>query len=257
MVAREELIKYIDECFGSEFRAKAKRKDGYVNGVQIKGAANVKRVALGVSVSLEFLKKCRKFGADFVIVHHGIGLEGLDHYINPVLKERFRELIEGDMSLLAFHYMLDAHPEFGNNAQILKKAGAEIVSPFWDEWGFVGDFPKAVPLESVIKKLSGVFGSKPAVFRHGPKTIKRIGVVSGGGAPKISDMGEFIESGIGLYVTGEAKESIPAIAKEIGINYAAFGHYNTEKFGVMALGELIKEKYLEIEVRFVDVPCDL
>ncbi|MFA6450731.1 MAG: Nif3-like dinuclear metal center hexameric protein [bacterium] len=257
MANRDELIKYINECFGCEFRAKAKRIDSYVNGVQIKGSAEVKKVALGVSVSLEFLKRCRKYGADFIIAHHGMGLDGLDHYVNSVLKERFRELIDGEMSLLGFHYMLDAHPEFGNNAQIMKKAGAAIVSPFLDEWGYIGEFPKALPLESVIRKLSGVFNSKPILFSNGPKQIKRIGVVSGGGAPKITDMGEFIESGIELYVTGEAKEGTPGLAKEIKINYAAFGHYNTEKFGVMALGDLIKEKYPEIEVRFVDVPCDL
>ncbi len=257
MVNRDELITFIDDCFGRDFRAKAKRKDNYVNGVQIRGRADVKKVALGVSASLDFLKLCRKSGAGLVIIHHGIGLDGLDHHISPLLKNRLRELIDGDMTLLAFHYMLDAHPVFGNNAQIIEKAGARIVAPFHDEWGFVGEFPAPLPLDSVISRLSGVFGSKPVLFRNGPKRVRRIGTVSGGGAPRMSNIAEIIDSGVDLYVTGEAKEEIPAISKEIKINYAAFGHYNTEKFGVSALGDLIKKQYPALDVRFIDVPCAL
>jgi putative NIF3 family GTP cyclohydrolase 1 type 2 len=161
------------------------------------------------------------------------------------------------MTLLAFHYMLDAHPEFGNNAQIIKKIGAEIVGTFYDEWGFIGEFPEGLPLEKVLKKLSGIFKSKPAVYRNGKKVIKRVGVVSGGAAPRISQAGKIIDSGIDLYVTGETKEGVPEMIREMEINFAAFGHYNSEKLGVIALGELIKESYPEIDVRFVDVPCDL
>jgi putative NIF3 family GTP cyclohydrolase 1 type 2 len=73
----------------------------------------------------------------------------------------------------------------------------------------------------------------------------------------MSNVAEIIDSRVDLYVTGEAKEEIPAIAKEIKINYAAFGHYNTEKLGVSALGDLIKKQYPELDVRFIDVPCPL
>lgn len=257
MVRRDALISFIEDCFGREFMAAAKKKDDYVNGVQIKGSDTVTGVALGVSVSLEFLNRCRAAEANFVIVHHGIGLNHLDHYLNPILKERFRVLIDGDITLLAFHYMLDAHPVIGNNAQIIKKLGGRIVGPFYDGWGFVCELPKAMPLDSVVKKLSDIFKSKPAVYRNGSRQVKRIGVVSGGAAPKVSQMGEVAAAAIDLYVTGETKEGVPELAKEAHINYAAFGHYNSEKFGVIALGDLIKKKFPGLTVQFIDVPCDL
>jgi dinuclear metal center YbgI/SA1388 family protein len=257
MVKRDELIHFIDSFFGHEFIATAKRTDDYVNGVQIKGASNVRNVALGVSVSLDFLKRCRDAGANFVIVHHGIGLNRLDHYLNNVLKERLRIIIDSEITLLGYHYMLDAHPEIGNNAQILSKLGADIVSPFHDGWGFVGELRKATPLDTVIRKLSLMMDSKPIVYRNGIKRVKRIAVVSGGAAPRMSQMGEYEEKAVDLYVTGETKEGVPDLVKEAKINYAAFGHYNSEKYGVCALGNLIQKKFPTLDVKFIDIPCNL
>ncbi len=67
-------------------------------------------------------------------------------------------------------------------------------------------------------------------------------------------MPEFLESDFDLYITGEVKESTLALIKEAGINYLAFGHYDTEKFGVQALGETIKKEFSGLEVKFIDVP---
>ena len=257
MPKRDELINFIEDSLGREFIANAKRRDGYVNGPQILGAAGVKKVALGVSVSLEFLKRCRAAGANFIVVHHGIGMGDLDHFINPVLKERFRALINGEMTLLAYHYVLDAHPQLGNNAQIMQRLGARIDAPFYDGWGFSGEFEKALPLDAVIKQLTKIMGAKPVVYRNGDKLVKKVAVVSGGAAPKLSKMGLFTDGAVDLYITGETGEPVPELTKEAGINYAACGHYNSEKFGVVALGQLIKKKYPALDVEFVDIPCDL
>ena len=31
-------------------------------------------------------------------------------------------------------------------------------------------------------------------------------------------------------------------------------HYNTEKFGVQALGKFIKKKFPDLEIKFIDIP---
>ena len=45
-------------------------------------------------------------------------------------------------------------------------------------------------------------------------------------------------------------------AEEIGINFIAAGHYNTEKLGIQNLGNLVAKKF-EVKVEFVDIPCDV
>jgi putative NIF3 family GTP cyclohydrolase 1 type 2 len=42
-------------------------------------------------------------------------------------------------------------------------------------------------------------------------------------------------------------------AKEAGIHFAAAGHYATETFGVIRLGELLAEKF-GVAHEFVDIP---
>lgn len=257
MISREEIIKFTFDSFGEDFVEKAKKKDDYVNGVQIRGSEQVEKIALGVSANLEFLKKCQEWGANFIIVHHGLSLDKLDHYFNPLLKERFKVLFEGNVTLLGFHYLLDAHKKIGNNAQILKKLGAKIVEPFYDEWGWIGEFPKSKDIKIVIDKLTNIFSHQPIRHLFGKKKIKKIAVTSGGGTPRAREMPEFLEKDFDLYVTGETRESVPALIKEAKINYLAFGHYDTEKFGVQALGKIIKKKFPSVKVRFIEVPNPL
>lgn len=42
------------------------------------------------------------------------------------------------------------------------------------------------------------------------------------------------------------------IAREMGIHYYAAGHHATERYGVQALGEWIKDE-LALDVEFVDI----
>lgn len=257
MVKREEIIKFIFDYFGEDFVKKAKAKDDYINGIQIKGKDEVKKLALGVSTNLEFLTKSKVWGADFIIAHHGISLSKIDHYLNPILKKRFKILFDGEITLLAFHYMLDAHKEIGNNAQIIKKLGGKVIEPFYDEWGWIGELKKAEEIDKVITQLSKIFNHKPVKYLYGSKMVRKIAVTSGGGTLRLNEMSEFLEKDFDLYVTGEVKESTPAIIKEAGLNYLVFGHYDTEKFGVMALGELIQKRFPKLEVKFIDVPNPL
>lgn len=257
MIKREEIIKFIFDYFGEDLVKEAKIKDEYVNGVQIRGSEEVEKISLGVSASAEFLEKCRDWGANMIIVHHGISLNELNHYLNPVLKKRLKILFDSDITLMGFHFILDAHQEIGNNAQILKKLGAEVVEPFFDEWGWIGELPKELSLEATVVRLTKIFNHQPAAFLYGKKKVKKVAATSGGGTLKISEMPEFLEKEFDLYVTGEVKESTPALIKEAGINYVVFGHYDTEKFGIIALGDLIKKKFPELEIKFIDVPNPL
>jgi dinuclear metal center YbgI/SA1388 family protein len=251
---REEIIRYIFDYFGEEFYEKSKRKDEYINGVQLRGADKVEKIALGVSANAEFLEKSCDWGAQLIIVHHGIYLNKLNHYLNPIIKKRLKVLFDNDVTLMGFHYILDAHEEIGNNVQILKRLGAKIIEPFYDGWGWIGELPKGEAVGRVVSKLAKIFNHQPTKYLYGKRVVKKIAVVSGGGTPKISEMPEFLEKEFDLYITGEVRESTSALIKEAGINYVVFGHYDTEKFGVIALGELIKKRFSDLEVKFIDVP---
>jgi len=44
--------------------------------------------------------------------------------------------------------------------------------------------------------------------------------------------------------------------REANISFIAGGHYNTEKLGVLALGDVIRDR-LDVEVEFIDLPNEV
>ena len=53
--------------------------------------------------------------------------------------------------------------------------------------------------------------------------------------------------------SGEAAEPSLHLAKELGINFVAAGHYATEKLGVQALTEKLADRF-DLEWEFVELP---
>ncbi len=90
----------------------------------------------------------------------------------------------------------------------------------------------------------------PLVFDAGPPTIRRLAIVSGGGADYIADA---IAAGADALLTGEPVERVMSTAREAGIHFIAAGHYATETFGVKALGEHVAQRFGVRHV-FIDVP---
>jgi len=62
-----------------------------------------------------------------------------------------------------------------------------------------------------------------------------------------------VAQGLDVYVTGEVSEHIFHYAKEEGIHFVAAGHHATERFGIRALGDHLREMS-GLDVHFVDIP---
>ena len=245
---RDKIIDFIDGYLDGK-----NIKDASWNGLQAEGAPEVKKIAFGVSASLECIKRAAISGADMLIVHHGL-LWGKAQPFKGPFKQKLELLFKSGMSLAAWHLPLDKHPVAGNNARILKMLGAKQLKPFGVHdgmsIGFKGVFPGGKNIDTVINALTGGLGSDILGFRFGAKTIKTLGVVSGGAASMFT---QAIEAGLDLYITGEVSEFVQETARENATNFISAGHYNTEKPGVQALAELLKAKF-KVKTEFIDVP---
>ena len=248
MADRNEIIIFTDEYLNSKAIQDISR-----NGLQIEGKTEIRRIAFGVSASLECMKKAAEGGADMLIVHHGL-LWGREMPFTGTLKRKLEFMFSHGMNLCAWHLPLDMHRDCGNNAQLMKMIGAEIQSPFGRfhgmEAGYSGIFPEPVPLESIAKTLKEKLASNTFCFSFGPQKIRTVAIVSGAAANMFE---QAIEQGIDLYITGEPSEQSQELARETGSNFIAAGHYNTEKPGVQALAGILKDKF-GIEAFFVDIP---
>ncbi|HEY0756311.1 MAG TPA: Nif3-like dinuclear metal center hexameric protein [Ktedonobacteraceae bacterium] len=247
---RDEIVQYLDD-----YLQIANFRDYCPNGMQVIGRPEVERVALGVSANLECFRLAAEQRADMLITHHGLFWENTSPVVGARLKGRLKMLFEHDITLLGYHLPLDAHPAVGNNSLWLKELGFELEGitlgvARGKAIGAIGSAPKRQTMRDLIAKVTQIAGAVPQVYAYGPQTVRRLGVVTGGGYHNLLDA---IALGCDTFITGETGEPTEGIAREEGVNFIGAGHYNSEKPGVQALGELLRAKF-GVTTFFCDVP---
>ncbi len=262
MIKRNEIVNFLNNYF-QPFEEIARTREMLVNGLQLAGAEDVAKVGLGVSASLELFQKAERAGCNFIIVHHGLSFASISEGGNKLpayFEDRLRFLYQNGISLVGYHFMLDHHPEIGNNAWVIRRLGGEVIGNIFDKWGGYGRFSEPKKLDEIIKQCEKIYSHPGKVVGTSKDTVTVFAVVSGSGSidyHKPAIMNEFLNNQIELEIVGDMREGHPALAKELGLTIAAFGHYNTETIGVKNLGEVLKKQFPGLEVEFIDVANDL
>jgi len=245
MVERNEIIRFINEFLSvSEF------DDYCVNGLQVEGKSEINKIICGVSVSQRFFQQAIARQADMIIVHHGIFWKNdpSPFALTGFLKERLAMLLKNDINLLAYHLPLDAHPEIGNNAQILKRLGITPIQPV--DVGFLGELDSSIDITSFVKKVNSKLETNAQTFLYGPDEVQRVLVISGASAISYKLA---IEYQADTFLGGDIRENIVRELEETGINYINAGHYNTERFGIQALCKVIAKQF-SLACDYIDIP---
>jgi putative NIF3 family GTP cyclohydrolase 1 type 2 len=114
-------------------------RDYCPNGLQVEGRGETRRLVSGVTASVAFLERAIATGADTVLVHHGYFWKNEPAPVTGPKKARLLLLLKNEVNLAAYHLPLDAHPEFGNNAQLGRRLGIAVQGWFGDQeiaaWG--------------------------------------------------------------------------------------------------------------------------
>jgi dinuclear metal center YbgI/SA1388 family protein len=234
----------------------ARFSDYCANGLQVPGPATVSTIATGVSAHAELFELAAGESAELLLVHHGLFWESPGvRAIDPALKRRLKLLFDANIALAAYHLPLDAHPQHGNNSLIARALDATELEPFalhnGQPIGFIATLPgDGVPASDLFARIHAITAREPLVFDSGPQRIRRLAIVSGGGADYLPDAHA---AGADALLTGEIPERTMAQARELGVHVIAAGHYATETFGVKHLGEHLAERFALKHV-FLDVP---
>jgi dinuclear metal center YbgI/SA1388 family protein len=247
MANRDEIIAYLDK-----YLEKPAFHDALPIGLLVEGRPEVRKVATGVSACLALFESAADWGADMIIVHHGMFWDKQDRVVRGPLKKRLKFLLNHDITLAGYHLPLDAHPEIGNNIVFARAMGFENPEPFGDYHGKCIGYKSGIPpisIEEFAEKAAAFYGTRPTAFLHGKPVISSAAVVSGGAHEFLP---EAARTGLDCYVTGTRDEPIPHMAREWGIHFLAFGHYATERVGVRALADHLARE-MKVEARFFDV----
>jgi dinuclear metal center YbgI/SA1388 family protein len=168
------------------------------------------------------------------------GEKGTEHHENEI---RFETILQSHMKDLVRSALLGSHPyeepayDFFMLDNDFDGAGE----------GCIGELETEMAELDFLLKLSVVFGAEG--IRYSPllnRSVKRVAMCGGAGSAFIGDA---IQSGADVYVTGDVKyHDFGNVPGEILV--ADIGHFESEKFSTEILYDLIIKKFPTFALRF-------
>lgn len=226
-------------------------KDYGPNGLQVEGVPEVRRLASGVTASRAFIEQALAWGADTLLVHHGLFWRGHDGRLTGWLAERVRLLMGAQVNLLAYHLPLDAHPELGNNAQLGLRLGLHADARFGEQaLGFIGPAAAtAVQAQTLAQQVQAALGRSPLLLPGDGRPLQRVAWCTGGAQGYFEDA---IAAGADAFITGEISEPQAHLSRETGVAFLACGHHASERYGAPAVAAHLAAQF-GLEHCFIDV----
>jgi len=228
-------------------------KDYGPNGLQVEGAPRVRKLVSGVTASRALIDAAIEAGADAIFVHHGLFWRGQDGRVTGWMKERLKRLLAHDISLLAYHLPLDAHPTLGNNAQLGLRLGLVADGRFGEyDLGVIGQRPGGAVFAdagALARHLELTLEHPVTCIGQPPSAIKRVAWCSGGAQDWFEAA---IAAGAQAFITGELSEPQTHLARECGVAFYACGHHATERYGAPAMAAHVAAQ-LGIEHQFIEI----
>ncbi len=245
MTDRQELRVALDVMLQPE-----RFKDYCPNGLQVEGQVEVHKIVSGVTASLALIEAAVDVKADTILVHHGLFWRGHDGCVTGWMRQRLALLLAHNINLFAYHLPMDAHPEWGNNAQLGLRLGLQATGRFGEqELGWMGcaNFDCATSLASHVEKVLG--RSVVLVSGKDQAPLRRIAWCTGGAQGYFESA---IAAGADAFITGEISEPQMHLARECGVAYLACGHHATERYGAPAVAAHVAAQF-GLQHIFIDI----
>ncbi|MHB1121581.1 MAG: Nif3-like dinuclear metal center hexameric protein [Ramlibacter sp.] len=247
MASAQELLQAFDSLLTPE-----RFSDYGPNGLQVEGRPQVRRVVSGVTASRALIEAAVAARADALFVHHGLFWRGQDGRITGWMKQRLALLLRHDINLFAYHLPLDAHPEFGNNAQFGRQLGLRADARFGQQdLGFIGAREDGGTWSAgeLARHVEQVLGHRVVQVGGEGRPLQRIAWCTGGAQGSFEAA---IAAGADAYITGEISEPQAHYARECGVAFLACGHHASERYGAPAVAAHVAAQ-CGLEHQFIDI----
>jgi len=246
--SRSELVAYANAALAVD-----KFRDYCPNGLQVEGRDCLTKIVVGVTACQALIDASIEANADIILVHHGYFWKGESEPLTGIKGKRIKSLMQADINLLAYHLPLDAHPEWGNNAQLAKVLGIHIEGALEPNnplsIGNIGALASAIPADTFAKQVAVLLGRDPQLINAGKRQVKRVAWCTGAAERMIE---QAHNQGADMFISGEISEPVVHFAREAGIHYLSAGHHATERYGVQAFGQHLAQRF-GLEYQFIDI----
>ncbi|HSH05327.1 MAG TPA: Nif3-like dinuclear metal center hexameric protein [Anaerolineae bacterium] len=249
---RDDIVAYLDEYLQVGMIA-----DYGPQGLQVETDNDeIKKIALAVDSAPAVIEAAAAWGADMLLVHHGILWREVEKIAGP-LGRRVRLMMKSGVNLYAAHLPLDAHSEVGNNAVLAEMFGVEIrewwCAPRGTPLAVIGELREGVTVGELAMQVEAKLNTQARVVGNRRAQVKTLAILSGFGADQV---GAAQALGADTFLTGETSHANYWAGSDYGVNVIFGGHYATETVGVQALGAHLVDKF-GLETKFFDFPTGM
>ncbi len=252
-----QIVPWLDDLLQTEITPDY---GGAHNGLQVEHTGPVTRIAAAVDASLRSVEQAAAFGANLLIVHHGLFWAGA----RPLVGAHHRKLkllLDHDIAVYSSHLPLDRHATLGNNVLLAEALGL-VPSTTWHAYKGV---PIGVVVEADLATADLVARARSFADTHAHHTVvtpfaadrrsRRIAICTGGGASSES-IRDAMAVGADTLIVGEGPHHTAVDAEELGLVIVYAGHYATETLGVQALARTAAERW-QLPWSFLPAPTGL
>ncbi|GAA5002607.1 Nif3-like dinuclear metal center hexameric protein [Acinetobacter puyangensis] len=234
-----DIVKWCDQTLQSH-----QFKDYCPNGLQIEGCTEVETLVSSVTASLSAIEATLDLKADALIVHHGYFWKGEPSPLTGLKGKRIKQLMQADVSLIAYHLPLDAHTTLGNNAALADLLGIHITAALDPQERFpignIGTLSQPLSPQDFASLLAQKLGQVPVHIATDKESIQTIGFCTGAAQDFLY---KAAQAGCDAYLSGEVSERTFHEAQEYHLDYFAAGHHATERYGIQRLAEAVAKTF--------------
>lgn len=217
-------------------------KDYAPNGLQVEGREMIGKIVCAVTASRAAIDFAAAGEADMLLVHHGLFWKSEPAGIVGWKKQRIATLLAHDINLAGYHLPLDAHPQWGNNAQLAARFGWQAEACTGEQNLLVlGRTAAPQTLAEMAAQMAAALGRTPLILADDmQRRVSRLAWCTGGAQGFFQAAAD---AGVDAFVTGEVSEAQYHLARETGVAFIAAGHHATERYGVQALAAAIEAEF--------------
>ncbi len=207
-------------------------------------------VLVCLDVTEEIVREAVEKGCDLILSHHPLLFHPLKQVSDRTYQQRcVVSAVKAGIAIYSAHTSLDNAPG-GVNYRIADIIGMEDLhwlSPKDDSEsgsGVVGTLREPVPDSDFLSSLKEKFGV--SCLRHSAtdgRTIRRVAVCGGAGAFLLPDA---IREGADCFISGEFHYH--DYFENSAVLLAELGHYQSEKFTIELLRDILRREFPELEV---------
>lgn len=248
----KELIQIIETRYPLE-KAVSWDNSGFQAGRRSK---EIKKVLVALDATEDVISQAVEWGADFLMLHHPLTLEGTKSVTSETLRGRkFMELLSHDICCYASHTVYDIvemAPEAGSlmklqKPEILETTGIDPKTAQYEGFGRVGSLVRPVTLREcgeLVKKIFDLTNVK--IFGDLDQVIQRVAISPGSGKSMIRPA---IGAKAQVLITGDIGHHDGIDAVDEGLSVIDAGHYGLEKIFMARMAGFLEAKGKDLEVR--------